>query len=238
MKTEIQKSKFALLSAVGTACWFYYVSNNKQVKPVHTTLMLYIMFKNARFKNKDSFYLPTENTMENTGIGSHNTYSKTLKDLIDWGWVIMIEKSTNQWTANVISVNIDKIKDINTELGGISKYEEADTIAYDTADIKASVEQVSEQEESTGDIDNSINSINKNNKNNNSANIFLKFDHLSITKSDHEKLIEEFGENSVLDIYNRIRNYNGNKKYKSLYLTANNWLRNSKTTSGVKKMWG
>lgn len=196
------------------------------------------MFKNTRLKNKEVFKLPSEDTMENTGIGSHNTYSKTLKDLVEWGWVIMVQKSTNQWKACEVSVNIDKIKEINAELGGISKYEEADTIAYDTADIKANVEQVPKQEEITGDIDNSINSINSINKNNNSENIFLKFDRLSITHTDHDRLVEEFGEKYVLDIYDRIKNYKGNKNYKSLYLTARNWLRNSKTTSGVNKMWG
>jgi hypothetical protein len=38
------------------------------------------------------------------GIKSFKTYIETLTDLIEWGFVVMIEKSTNQYSSNIISL--------------------------------------------------------------------------------------------------------------------------------------
>ncbi|MBE7691167.1 hypothetical protein [Tenacibaculum piscium] len=43
--------------------------------------------------------------MEVLSIRSHKTYSKTLNELVEFGFLNMIEKSKNQWTANVISLS-------------------------------------------------------------------------------------------------------------------------------------
>ena len=67
------------------------------------------------------------------------------------------------------------------------------------------------------------------------VNIYRKFNHLSLSYSEHSKLIEEFGEDSVEGILDQIENFKGNKKYKSLYLTAKNWLKKSKTTNQNEK---
>ena len=57
----------------------------------------------------------------------------------------------------------------------------------------------------------------------------IQFDHLSISIDDHQKLIAAgYTENQVNEIYQDIENYKGNKKYKSLYLTALKWLANNK----------
>lgn len=55
----------------------------------------------------------------------------------------------------------------------------------------------------------------------------IEFDHLKITKEEFQKLVDIYGETDVLDIIARIKNYKSNKKYKSLYLTAHQWLRSS-----------
>ena len=46
------------------------------------------------------------------GVSSYNTYSKTLKDLVEFGFIIMVRKSKNQWSSNVIALsNIDEARD-------------------------------------------------------------------------------------------------------------------------------
>ena len=55
--------------------------------------------------------------------------------------------------------------------------------------------------------------------------IYREKDHLRITWTEMNKLIEEFGEVKADDYINQVLNYRKNVKYKSLYLTALKWLR-------------
>ena len=59
----------------------------------------------------------------------------------------------------------------------------------------------------------------------NKKNTYKTIDHLSINLTDHKKLLEYWKEEQVDEIYESIANHAGNKKYKSLYLTAKNWLK-------------
>jgi hypothetical protein len=56
-------------------------------------------------------------------------------------------------------------------------------------------------------------------------NIYRSFAQLSISKIEFEKLSEEYTEEQIDSTLDDIENYKGNDKYKSLYLTANKWLK-------------
>lgn len=73
---------------------------------------------------------------------------------------------------------------------------------------------------------------NDNDSDNDSDNdkVYRSFDHLSITSSEFKRLTNEYKPNLVDDILDRIENFKGNKKYKSLYLTAKNWLKKEPQT--------
>jgi hypothetical protein len=62
-------------------------------------------------------------------------------------------------------------------------------------------------------------------KENNRKDIYRSFAHLQISKSEFIKLTEEYSSDTVDAILDAIENYEGNKHYKSLYLTAKTWLR-------------
>ena len=68
---------------------------------------------------------------------------------------------------------------------------------------------------------------NKNVKNNKEY-IYREFGHLILTKDDYNKLIQKNTPEEVEQVLNQIENFKGNNKYKSLYLTANNWLQKNK----------
>lgn len=56
-------------------------------------------------------------------------------------------------------------------------------------------------------------------------NSYKGFAHLTISKEEFDKLNQEYSKQQIEDIFERIENFAGNKKYKSLYLTAKNWLK-------------
>jgi len=73
-------------------------------------------------------------------------------------------------------------------------------------------------------------------KNKRSKEIYRSFFHLSISVSEYEKLLENYSKENIDNILDDIENYSSNKKYKSLYLTANNWLsKKFKETKVVNK---
>lgn len=68
-----------------------------------------------------------------------------------------------------------------------------------------------------------------------SKDIYRSFAHLSISNSDVEKLLDKYSINEIDDVLDSIENFKGNKKYTSLYLTANKWLSKNKKSTEVEE---
>ncbi len=120
--------------------WFEFCFDNpEKVKPGHTALYFFIIEHCNRLGWKNKFGLPTEMTKEAIGIKSYNTYIDTLRDLVDWNYITLIEKSKNQYSSNIISIN-----KLNTELA-LSKNDKA----LDKAMIKHDTKHMIKQGECT-----------------------------------------------------------------------------------------
>jgi hypothetical protein len=74
-------------------------------------------------------------------------------------------------------------------------------------------------------VNDTVNVINK------EISYYRQFDHLKITQPEFDKLVAEgWLPEQVDNILSRIENYAQNKTYKSLYLTARNWLQKEPKT--------
>ena len=124
--------------------WDYAYENPEIIKPNHCALYFFAIEHCNRLGWKQKFGLPSAMAMEAIGIKSHNTYSKTLNDLVEFGLITMIQQSKNQWSSNIIA---------------ISKFDKAHSKALDKAMIKHGTKQRESTHQSIDSIDIPINNI-------------------------------------------------------------------------------
>lgn len=85
--------------------WFdYCFENPEKIKPNHTAILFFAIEHCNRLGWKEKFGFPTTMAMEALGIKSYNTYMKAFNELVDWGFIKLIEKSKNQYSANIIAL--------------------------------------------------------------------------------------------------------------------------------------
>ena len=90
--------------------WFdWCFENPEKINPNHSALYFFCIEHCNRLGWKEKFGLPTTMAKEAIGIRSYNTYIKTLNELVEFGFIKMIEKSKNQFSSNIIALsNFDK----------------------------------------------------------------------------------------------------------------------------------
>lgn len=130
--------------------WFDFCFDNpEKINPNHTAIFMFAIEHCNRLGWKEKFGFPSQMTMDAIGIKNHHTYIKYFNDLVEWGFLKLIQKSANQYSANVISLNIAKSKN--------SK-------ALDKAFIKHASKQPSEQVPSNPQSNDSIDKQQTNNQ--------------------------------------------------------------------------
>ena len=85
--------------------WFdWCFENPEKINPNHAALYYFIIEHWNRLGQKEKFGFPMEIAKDAIGIKNYRTYAKTFNDLVDWGFIQIIQKSKNQYTANVIAI--------------------------------------------------------------------------------------------------------------------------------------
>ena len=142
--------------------WFdYCFVNPDKIKPNHTAVYFFAIEHCNRLGWKEKFGFPTTMVMEALGIKSYNTYINTLNDIVEFGFIIMIEKSKNQYSANIIA---------------LSNFNKALDKALDKAFIKHAIKQSESTVQSIDSIDKqyTIEQINQLTNNHKEVKVFLK----------------------------------------------------------------
>jgi hypothetical protein len=120
--------------------WYNFkFENPSKVKAIHSDFYCYLIDRWNRLGQKQEFGLPTSVTMESLGIGSYNTYKKTLSDLVDFGFIKIVTESKNQHQSKVIA---------------LSKNDKASTKALDEATTKAPTKALDTIDKQTNNITN------------------------------------------------------------------------------------
>ena len=78
--------------------------NPEKISPTHIAMYFFIIEHCNRLGWKEKFGLPTTMVKEAIGIKNYRTYTNALNDLVEWGFIIMIEKSKNQYSSNIIAI--------------------------------------------------------------------------------------------------------------------------------------
>jgi hypothetical protein len=85
--------------------WFdWCFENPEKISPNHSAMYFFIIEHCNRLGWKEKFGLPMEMTKEAIGIKNYRTFSTTFNDLIEWGFIKLIQKSKNQHSSNVIAI--------------------------------------------------------------------------------------------------------------------------------------
>ena len=85
--------------------WFDFAFEHpEKIKPAHGIVYFFAIEHCNRLGWKKTFGLPSTMAMEAVGISSYKTYKGVIDDLVEWGFLKMVQKSKNQYSSNKISL--------------------------------------------------------------------------------------------------------------------------------------
>lgn len=84
--------------------WDWSFSNPEKVKPIHSAIYFFAIEHCNRLGWKEKFGFPSQMVMEAIGVKNWRTYSSGLNDLVDFGFIKMLEISKNQYSSNIIAI--------------------------------------------------------------------------------------------------------------------------------------
>lgn len=195
--------------------WFdWSFENPEKVSPNHTAIFFFAIEHCNRLGWKEKFGFPTQMAMDAIGIKKPHTYIKYFNELVEWGFIKLIQKSTNQYSANIISLNIAMPKNGQALGKATAKHAAKQTQKQPSGNGQST-------RQSNGPID-----IHNTTLPNYIFTIIPIIHNLKISVEENEKLVNEFGKEFTDKCYRFLSDYKIEKSYKtkSDYLTIKRWV--------------
>lgn len=86
--------------------WNWAFDNPEKISPNHAAIYFFSIEHCNRLGWKKKFGFPSQMTMDAIGIKKHSTYIRYFNDLVEYGFFNLIQKSSNQYSSNIISLSI------------------------------------------------------------------------------------------------------------------------------------
>lgn len=207
--------------------WTY--ENPDKVKPNHIALYFFIVEHCNRLGWKDRFGLPSSMAKDAIGIKNYRTYTKTLNDLVEWGFIKVIEESKNQYTSCIIA---------------IVKNTQANTKAYTKALYKHIQKHGQKQVHGIVSIDKPITIEPKTKEQalppSHPLCLFILKDYPNVQKlpkqltdDEAERLVLKFTKEDIKEVLDGMENKKDLlRKYQSVNLTIQSWMKLRKEKTG------
>lgn len=129
--------------------------NPQKIKPNHYAIYFFAIEHCNRLGWKKVFGLPTTMTMEAIGIRSYKTYINALRELVDWGFIEMVEVSKNQHSSNIVALaNFTKALDKALDKAWIKhglKQDQSTDQSIASIDKQETKEQINNKQGTKGD---------------------------------------------------------------------------------------
>lgn len=90
------------------------IRNQDKATITHAGIMFYLIELNNSLDWMPKFGLPTVHSMAATNIKSYKTFKKCIDDLMEWGFIKLHQKATNNHTANIIELVLFTNSDTNS----------------------------------------------------------------------------------------------------------------------------
>jgi hypothetical protein len=199
--------------------------NPDKVKPIHYAIFYFAIEHCNRLGWKDKFGLPSQMVMEAIGVKNWRTYAAGLHELVEFGFIEMIEISKNQYSSNIIAI----VKNTKAPTKALDKA----LSKHSTKHSQSIVSIVKQETINKEQVHPLVIYLNTNCKQ-------VQGLASPINNLDAERLLVEFDKHDLVDVFMAMENTKElKKKYNSANLTVRSWIKtrqkNNSTFGQIKQ---